>query len=482
MEENEQIKKVFISYSWTTPKHEEWVLSLAEKLTADGVEVIIDKWDLKKGQDKYVFMEQMVTDKNLDKVLIICDEGYCERANNREKGVGTETQIITSELYTKIDQRKFIPIIAQTKNGEFDAYMPVYMKSLIGINMSSDAVYEAGYEELLRDIYDKPRHPKPKRGKMPTYLEAESSISANLPIMIKTMNIHLRENRVALIQSDKNDFFDKFFEELDSFRIEPEQMKNLSHETIVDKIEKMKPLRDNFLDFLEIIMKAYTNDDDISEIIIEFLERIYSYCEYNYSGSYLTIICDHFKFIIWEIFIWINTICFKHKKYNIVARLTQTNYYLQKRYSDRDEENLFNKFNFYCESLEQRKRVLCLNRLSLQADLLIEREKYRDKSYKEDIVETDIILYYISLNNKLNWFPRLYIFHNRYDYIKFIKQMERKSYFDKVKILFNVNNVEEFKKLIIEPIFNEQPSYPNSFGSVPRLVDSINLDNLCKYQ
>ena len=66
-------KKAFISYSWTTPQHEQWVLDLAERLTIDGVSIILDKWDLKKGQDKHVFMEQMVNDPKVDKVLIICD-------------------------------------------------------------------------------------------------------------------------------------------------------------------------------------------------------------------------------------------------------------------------------------------------------------------------------------------------------------------------------------------------------------------------
>ncbi len=43
--------KVFISYSWTSPKHEEWVLELVKRLVSDGVDVVIDKWYLKEGHD-----------------------------------------------------------------------------------------------------------------------------------------------------------------------------------------------------------------------------------------------------------------------------------------------------------------------------------------------------------------------------------------------------------------------------------------------
>lgn len=37
----------------------------------DGVNVILDVWDLKNGQDKYVFMEQMVEDSEIKKVLSV---------------------------------------------------------------------------------------------------------------------------------------------------------------------------------------------------------------------------------------------------------------------------------------------------------------------------------------------------------------------------------------------------------------------------
>lgn len=44
---------------------------LAERLMGDGVNVILDVWDLKNGQDKYVFMEQMVEDSEIKKVLSV---------------------------------------------------------------------------------------------------------------------------------------------------------------------------------------------------------------------------------------------------------------------------------------------------------------------------------------------------------------------------------------------------------------------------
>lgn len=63
-------KKVFISYSWAV---QERVIELAERLIANGIEIILDVYDLKDGNDKYAFMEQSVNDPSVDHVLIICD-------------------------------------------------------------------------------------------------------------------------------------------------------------------------------------------------------------------------------------------------------------------------------------------------------------------------------------------------------------------------------------------------------------------------
>lgn len=120
--------KVFISYSWAANK--ERVIQIANDLMRDGVETIIDEWHLKYGNDKYSFMEQMVTNPSIDFVLIMCDKSYTQKADSRAGGVGDETAIISSELYGKMNQTKFIPIILE-KDENGNAYCPTYLKSRI---------------------------------------------------------------------------------------------------------------------------------------------------------------------------------------------------------------------------------------------------------------------------------------------------------------------------------------------------------------
>jgi hypothetical protein len=35
--------KTFISYSWTSPAHEQWVMDLATQLVEKGINVVLDK-------------------------------------------------------------------------------------------------------------------------------------------------------------------------------------------------------------------------------------------------------------------------------------------------------------------------------------------------------------------------------------------------------------------------------------------------------
>jgi hypothetical protein len=146
--------KIFISYSWTTPNHEDWVINLAERLMSGGVDVVIDKWNLKEGHDKYTFMESMVTSKDVTKVLIILDKKYAEKADERSGGVGTETQIISPQIYSNVSQEKFIPIVAE-RNEDGKEFLPKFLESRIYIDLSSLEHFESNYEKLLRNIFSK---------------------------------------------------------------------------------------------------------------------------------------------------------------------------------------------------------------------------------------------------------------------------------------------------------------------------------------
>jgi hypothetical protein len=106
----------FMSYSWETPEHEDWVLTLATPLYKEGaVNVILDKWHLRMGMQNPLFMERAVAES--DFVLVICTPAYAKKANERSGGVGYEAMIITGELAADIQQRSIssLPRPAQSQ-------------------------------------------------------------------------------------------------------------------------------------------------------------------------------------------------------------------------------------------------------------------------------------------------------------------------------------------------------------------------------
>ena len=164
------VPKVFISYSWESKEHSEWVNSLADKLLADGIEAIIDSYDVIPGDRLPEFMESSIKDS--DYVIIICTEEYKRKANNREKGVGYESHIISAELYNNHNDRKFIPIIRQ---GELNTAIPTYLDGKLAIDLRGNPYNETSYKDLIASIFKVKK--KPKVGIRPDYLDEYEPIS-----------------------------------------------------------------------------------------------------------------------------------------------------------------------------------------------------------------------------------------------------------------------------------------------------------------
>ena len=142
----EVIKKVFITYCWENEEHNKWVHKLASDLGTAGFDVDIDiKQPL--GIELNRFMEQTIS--NVDKVLIIATPEYKRRADNRERGVGYETSLITDDLIREQNRIKFIPII---RKGSKDTAYPLYLGNRKGLPMRDEDNYEEALNELISNI------------------------------------------------------------------------------------------------------------------------------------------------------------------------------------------------------------------------------------------------------------------------------------------------------------------------------------------
>lgn len=100
---------VFVSYSHDNEDHRAWVLQLATRLRHNGVDTILDRWNLDLGKDVAAFIERGLSESN--RVLCICSENYVRKANLKVGGVGYEKRIMTAEIMADLDTDWVIPVI-----------------------------------------------------------------------------------------------------------------------------------------------------------------------------------------------------------------------------------------------------------------------------------------------------------------------------------------------------------------------------------
>jgi hypothetical protein len=173
-EENHEAPIVFISYSHDSPEHKRWVGDLATKLRQNGIDVILDQWDLGLGDDVPKFMEKSVTEA--DRVLMICTEKYVHKANEGSGGVGYEAMIVTSELVQNLGTSKFIPVIRQSSA---QPLVPRSVSTRLYVNLSHAKDYQEQFDRLLRELHNAPRTPKPPLGQSPFSRESTIGVTVD---------------------------------------------------------------------------------------------------------------------------------------------------------------------------------------------------------------------------------------------------------------------------------------------------------------
>ena len=169
--------KVFISYSWEGPEHKSWVRSLSERLRFDGVEAILDQWHVAPGDQLPEFMEKAIREN--DFVLIVCTPNYKVKSDTRTGGVGYEGDIMTSEVLTQRNHKKFIPLLRQ---GEWVEAAPTWLSGKYYIDLRGVKYSEESYQDLIETIHNTrtqaPPVGSPPKGRLQGYSKRQDNVTA----------------------------------------------------------------------------------------------------------------------------------------------------------------------------------------------------------------------------------------------------------------------------------------------------------------
>jgi len=476
-------KKIFISYSWGNSEHQEWVVNLATRLMNDTVDVVLDRWSLKDGHDIYSFMEEMVKAEDIFRVLIISNKKYTEKADGREGGVGTETQIITPTIYAKEKQEKFIPIVLERdENGE--PFLPIYLKSRKYIDFSRIETFEDSYEELLRNILEAPALPKPKLGTVPPAYITETTINlSETNNKLRGIENQLKKNQ-SISYTECNNFIELYLDNLWYFdRQDIPNDLNLFGEQLFNTLKAYKPLREDFIKFVELL--STYDIENTEEILIDFFENAPIFHRpRNGSGSWSEARFDVFKIMFHELFIYTIAICLKNKNYSLIADLFYSKYYKKDQYRGKKEPETFTFLYKYHENLENYCNK-AFNKVTGFGNYII--TNLSDKLKKEDIILADTLCYFVSYLNFTDvynsWFPSTYLYGEGNE-MNFFQKMTSQKHFDRTKALFNVETAQELREKLIVSKSNSKDRirYWRGFESIPFVYELIEPEKIAIYR
>lgn len=151
--------KVFISYSWDSIEHKEWVKKLADTLEEiEEIHVTWDGYDLDSLVDKNYFMEEGIHDADL--VLVVTTNKYKAKADGRQGGVGLETFMASALHWDGLlrDKKSKLVVIER----EADS-MPRYLLGHFHLDFKNDSECAVRIEELLQLLQGKARAERPKK-------------------------------------------------------------------------------------------------------------------------------------------------------------------------------------------------------------------------------------------------------------------------------------------------------------------------------
>lgn len=470
--------KAFISYSWTSPGHQALVKQWAEQLVADGVDVVLDIYDLKEGHDKYAFMERMVTDESVTHVLVVCDKAYSEKADARKAGVGTESQIISKEVYDKVEQSKFIPIACEFDT-DGDPFLPTFLKSRIWIDFSSPEATNDSWEQLIRLLHGRPFHEKPKLGKAPAYVRDDSAAPSS-PALSKynALKQAVLQGKPGLARY-RSDFLDACVEYADSLRIrERPDLDSLGEKVLAD-CGQLKHVRNHIVDWV-LLEATAAPSGEFTDALIDFLERLRELKsrppEIN---SWNDVWFEAHSLLVYETFLYIIAALLKSGAFQILHEVFTSHYLMPE--VDRSNDQPFENFGCFYGYSELLQSILAPEgqRLNSPAAELLKRQADREDIPFSDVIQAELLVFMMALiATDARWVPQtLHYAPYRKAFPFFLRASQHKHY-QKLATITGIEDVGDLRTAIKKGHERLGTNRWHTFNLSGSFLREMNLDKL----
>lgn len=467
---------VFISYAWGTNEYQQKVLAFATDLCRDGIDVQLDKWALKEGYDTYAYMERSVIDPNITNVLILLDEQYEKKAAERVGGVGTETQIISPEIYNKVTQEKFIPVVFE-RDSEGRIHKPPFLKGLLHFDLSLSETYNEEYQRLVRRLYGIETYKKPELGKAPAWLDASSTVNSKAITSFSFLQFSQLNGKVK--KEDFSIHLQEIFGRLVNYNIDYSDEKESSNEMDmqISFYNELLQIRDEYLDLLRYTVYIEEAEKDIARVLETTAKNL---------EDHFSVIENIKKTALHEMWIYTIAIFYKRNNYKSLSYLFGKTYF-----SYRNQPTSFalfyennSDFNLAVSKKDGKKYHAGVISYWMQHINL-------NACSANEFVFADLLCYNYALYGKdyitdgWYWFPLTYIYA-RYNTIlnEFSAKMQSEENLQQAMILFGYSNTQEFKQHmqkvndLIKSNRLKRYRYETAFEYAPIIFDYIDTEKM----
>lgn len=235
------------------------------------------------------------------------------------------------------------------------------------------------------------------------------------------------------------------------FSVQDIQSINLLQEKVLDGIEKLEGLRKEFLSVIDML--ASGNSTLLIRYLPDFFEKLLIFYEDHgvvlYTGTGADLLRnDHYRFFNQSLFISLTALLIENQCFKSLAAILHAKFkVLYKSYRIVREVN-FIRFREYNYTLNEFHNTSEPKRISVTADFIF---RFSQQTAFDRLVKADILLYYLSLWNNSDeildpfWYPELSVYNRDRDILPYLVS---KAYFDKIKVLFGVSTVEQFRQLL----------------------------------
>ena len=470
--------KVFISYAWGTQDYQNKVLAFASSLMNDGVDVLLDKWQLEGGNDMNTFMEKSVNDPSVTKVLLLLDENYAKKADERTGGVGTETQIISEQVYSSVEQNKFIPVVFE-RNEKGEICKPTYLQSRYHFDLSLSETYDNQYKMLIKALYGVESFIKPDLGSKPSWVDESLSVSPQKIVQYDSLKNNLPE---LLKEEQLRSFLAEIKGEILDY-INLATSPN-TDDDYINAYALNRSIRDDYL--LLLSRTGYCTNRN--ELLGDFFEETCNGIDSMYGAGN-----DLGRVFIHELFIYTIAILLRQHAFQEIGYLLGRTYFPARQYTFEKSGKSFDTFY----SAEKHSRLDDAVRRTEGKRYFSGTAEYWtstvDGRYcsREEFVNADVLCYNYSVYGKYyldnwKWFPITYIYLNEYNNVvlKMAKELVSKEKAEKYMVLFNYDNLNDFKSKVreVETMIKEQQlkdyRYPEAFESAPLIGYGIKASDI----